>query len=212
MQTLSSAKTSGAVLPDTHIMKTNPNFSLYLAFHSGISCDKQFEETNWTESTNRMRSITDARKECGIRSDLRGGISGCRKRGWPLLLAPPAVTDWRWVTTKSEQMSPINRSGTMETDLETEGRSCRWMDASSHPLMSIPLIGMWCWNSMLNSVYLSIGEKWKRKKQVMAAKHSLSFAMLLFILSILRHPSIFRWCSSIVKWLHLSCQATDHTV
>lgn len=163
MQTLSSAKTSGAVLPDTHIMKTNPNFSLYLAFHSGISCDKQFEETNWTESTNRMRSITDARKERGIRSDLRGGISGCRKRGWPLLLAPPAVTDWRWVTTKSEQMSPINRSGTTETDLETEGEvmpmdGCLQPSTHVHPLD---------WDVMLEFyVELSLPfNRWKMKEE-----------------------------------------------
>ena len=45
MQTLSSAKTSGAVLPDAHIMNTNPNFSLYLAFHSDNSCNS-FKKPN----------------------------------------------------------------------------------------------------------------------------------------------------------------------
>jgi hypothetical protein len=39
-QTFSSAKTSGVVLPDAQIMNTNPNFSLYLAFHSANSYNR----------------------------------------------------------------------------------------------------------------------------------------------------------------------------
>ena len=57
MQNLSSAKTSGAVLLDAHIMKTNPNLSQYFAFHSDNSCNKQFEETSQIEYKNQIRSI-----------------------------------------------------------------------------------------------------------------------------------------------------------
>lgn len=60
MQTLSSAKTSGVVLPDAQIINTNPNFSLYLTFHSANSCSRWGK---WTESTGLH--VTDATNTVG---------------------------------------------------------------------------------------------------------------------------------------------------
>lgn len=39
--TFNSARISGVPLPDAHIRNTNPNFSLYRAFHSTNSCPKK---------------------------------------------------------------------------------------------------------------------------------------------------------------------------
>jgi hypothetical protein len=64
-QTFSSAKTSGVVLPDAQIMNTNPNFSLYLAFHSANSYNRwgksKVTDLHVTDVTNTVDSFPPGR-------------------------------------------------------------------------------------------------------------------------------------------------------